>query len=158
MDLNGLRDFVAVVTHGGFAPASRAIGTAKSTLSCRVRELEDELGVRLLERTSRRVRLTAEGATLHERGARALAEIDEAQQLLRDQDVTLRGPLRISAPVMFGQLYLGRIAAQYRAAHSDVELEVVADDRRVDLLEEGFDAAICINPRHLRPRLSAVHA
>lgn len=165
MDLLALSDFNAVAAHGGFGRASRATGRPKATLSRRIRELEEALAVRLIERGGRSLRLTEEGAALHARTERLLAEIAEAGAAASAASGRLRGRLRISAPVLFAHAAMGRIAAGFVAAHPDVEVEVIAEDRHVDLVEEGYDLAIRINPgpdtglvgrRFLRDELVAV--
>lgn len=145
MDLNALQDFVAVVTHGGFAAAARAQGIPKSSLSRRVRELEEKLGVRLLDRTSRAFHVTVEGGELFERAAPTLSGLEEVEQALLSKSGDPTGRLRIAGPTLFGDFFLGRLAARYHAAYPRVELEIVVGDRVVDLLAEGFDAAIRVN-------------
>jgi DNA-binding transcriptional LysR family regulator len=146
MDLLALSAFNLVATHGGFGLASRASRQSKTTLSRRVRELEDSLGVRLIERGARAMRLTDAGAALHARTRQPLLEVDEAG---RDVAAGLdhpRGTLRISAPVLFSHIAMGRIAAGLLAAFPDIVLELVAEDRTVDAIEERYDAIIRINP------------
>src|SRR5262249_28539025 len=146
MDLNALQDFVLVATHGGFAPASRAKGVPKSSLSRRVRELENRLGGRLLDRTSRTFRLTDEGGELFHTGGPTLSGIEEVEHALSSKSGGEPvGRLRIAAPTLFGNFFLGRLAARYHAAYPKVELEVVVGDRAFDPLAEGFDAVIRVN-------------
>jgi DNA-binding transcriptional LysR family regulator len=146
MDLNALQDFVFVATHGGFAPASRARQIPKSSLSRRVRELEERLGVRLLDRSARTFRLTAEGGELFHAAGPTLSGIEEVEQSLQSKGGgEPTGRLRIAAPTLFGTLFLGRVAARYYAKHPKVELEIVVGDRAFDLLGEGFEAAIRVN-------------
>jgi len=145
MDLNALQSFVVVVTHGGFAAAARAKGIPKSSLSRRVHDLEEKLGVRLIDRTSRTFRVTVEGSELFERAIPALSGLQEVEQALLSKGGEPTGRLRIAAPTLFGNFYLGRLAARYYAAYPKVELEIVVSDRTVDLLGEGFDAAIRVN-------------
>lgn len=142
IDLNALRDFEAVVRHGGFTGAASALRIPKSTVSARVAALEEGLGVRLLERTTRSVRLTEEGAAFHERAARIIAEAEEAEQALKDRSAAPKGHLRVSAPFLFGDLLLGQFAAEFLAAHPMLSLDIVLSDRRVDLVEDNFDIAI----------------
>lgn len=146
MDLAALADFNAVAEHRGFGPASRAVGRPKATLSRHVAELEMELGVRLVERGARALRLTEEGHALHERTRGLLAEIDEAGEAVAARAPVPRGKLRISAPMVYGHVVLSRIAARYALAYPQVELEVVAEDRIVDPVQDGFDLVIRINP------------
>jgi DNA-binding transcriptional LysR family regulator len=140
-----LRDFLDVAEHGSYAEAGRMLGLPKSTLSRRVAMLEQSLGVRLLDWNSRRLRLTAEGDELRERAASLLAALADLEEL-RPGNAPLTGRLRISVPVLLGHIVLGRIAARFAAMHPQVLLEAVVDDRKVDLLREGFDAALRVNP------------
>ncbi|MDE1179420.1 LysR substrate-binding domain-containing protein [Paraburkholderia sp.] len=146
MDLTSLADFNAVAQYGGFGPAARALDRPKATLSRRVADLEDALGVRLIERGSRRLRLTGEGLELHERTRGLMAEIQEAGAALASGAPVPRGRLRISAPVVFSHVVLGGIAARFALAYPQVEVEVVAEDRIVDPAEDGYDMVIRINP------------
>ncbi|SMG17270.1 LysR family transcriptional regulator [Paraburkholderia susongensis] len=146
MDLTSLADFNAVAVHGGFGPASRALDRPKATLSRRVAELEESLGVRLIERGSRRLRLTEEGQVLHERTRGLMAEIQEAGDAVASRAPVPRGRLRISAPVVFAHVVLCRIAARFALAYAQVELEVVAEDRVADPAEDSFDLVIRIDP------------
>lgn len=147
MDLLALADFNLVASHGGFGRASRASGRPKATLSRRVMELEESLGVRLLERGARAVRLTEEGSALHARTEGLLREITEVGEAVGSGLAHPRGRLRISAPMLFAHTALGRIAADFVAAYPEVRLEIVAEDRFVDPVEEGFDLVIRVNPR-----------
>jgi len=147
MDLEALVDFNAVALHGGFSQASRATGRPKASLSRRIRKLEDTLGVRLIERGPRTLRLTEEGVALHAQSSVLLDRLDELQQELRGSAGLPKGRLRISAPVSFAQRGLGRLAARYAAAYPDVQLEISVDDHFVDPLREGFDLAIRANPK-----------
>ncbi|MBB5190993.1 DNA-binding transcriptional LysR family regulator [Silvimonas terrae] len=146
MDLDALRDFNLIATHGGLGKASRASGRPKATLSRRVMELEASLGVRLLERGSRSLRLTEAGASLFGRTAGLLHDIAEAGREISSGQAEPTGVLRISVPLLFSQVAMGRIAAGYVRLYPAVRLEVVAEDRMVDLVEEGFDIAIRTNP------------
>jgi DNA-binding transcriptional LysR family regulator len=148
MDLTALSDFNAVATHGGFGPASRALDRPKATLSRRVAELEDELGVRLIERGSRRMRLTEDGIALHERTRGPLAELQEAGEAVASRAPVARGRLRISAPIVFAHVVLCRIAARFALAYPQVEVEIVAEDRVVDLVDDGYDLVIRVDPQH----------
>ena len=142
MDLNALREFAAVAGEGSFTAAARRLGTPKSTVSKRVQDLENALGVRLLERTTRSVRLTAEGALVLARAQRILADADDLSRALGDGAAQASGHLRLAAPVLFGQVFLGRLAALCRARNPGVTVEVVLSDSLPDLIEGGFDAAI----------------
>lgn len=146
MDLVALADFNLVASYGGFGRASRASGRPKATLSRRVMELEQELGVRLLERGSRSLRLTEEGQTLHARTGALLNEVEEVGEAISAGLARPHGRLRISAPLLFAHAELGRIAADFIAAYPEVVPEITADDRFVDLVEEGYDVVIRVNP------------
>jgi DNA-binding transcriptional LysR family regulator len=148
MDLTSLADFNAVALHGGFGPAGRALDRPKATLSRRVAELEESLGVRLIERGSRRLRLTEEGIALHERTRALMAEIQEAGEAVASRAPVPRGRLRISAPIVFAHVVLCPIAARFALAYPQVELEVIAEDRVVDLVDEGYDLVVRIDPPH----------
>lgn len=146
MDLQALTDFALVATHGGFGRASRLSGRSKATLSRRVAELEQSLGVRLIERGTQTLRLTDEGRALYERTHGPLSEIAEAGEVVTLGASTPRGRLRVSAPVALAHVALGRVAARYALAYPDVQLEVVAEDRKVDPVEDGYDLVIRVDP------------
>lgn len=142
MDLNALREFCAIATEGSFAAAARKLGTPKSTVSKRIQDLETALGVRLIERTTRRLHLTAEGALVLARADRILSDAEEITRALSEADDSIRGHLRIAAPMLFGQVFMGQIVAVCRRLYPDLTLEIVLTDSQPDLIEEGFDAAI----------------
>jgi DNA-binding transcriptional LysR family regulator len=146
MDLNALADFALVAAHGGLGKASRASGRSKATLSRRMAELEEQLGVRLIERSARGLKLTEAGELLMARTEGPMHEVSEAMSAAREGTSAPRGRLRVASPVLFSQLAMGRISADFCATYPDVTCEVVAEDRLVDLVEERFDAAIRINP------------
>jgi len=146
MNLNALIDFLLVASNEGLGKASRASGISKATLSRRIADLEEQLGVRLIERSARGLKLTEAGELLMSRTEAPLSEVAEALTAAREGLSTPRGRLRIAAPVLFSQLAMGRIGAEFCAAYPQIELEVIAEDRRVDLVEEQFDVAIRINP------------
>lgn len=146
MDLLTLADFNLVARHGGFGRASRAAGRPKATLSRRVSELEASLSLRLFERGGRSLKLTEEGRALYERTGALLAELDETAASIASGGHQPRGRLRISAPLLFSQTAMGRIAAEFLLRHPDVRLEVTTEDRAVDMVEEGFDLVIRVNP------------
>jgi DNA-binding transcriptional LysR family regulator len=146
MDLNALSDFALVGTHGGLGKASRASGKSKATLSRRIADLEAQLGMRLIERSARGLKLTEAGKVLIDRTEGPLREVVEAMTAAREGLSAPRGRLRVASPVLFSQLAMGRSSAAFCAAYPEVTCEVVAEDRQVDLVEEQFDAAIRINP------------
>ncbi len=147
MDLAALSDFHLVATHGGFGKASRASGQAKATLSRRVRDLEDSLGVRLIERGTRTLRLTDEGAALHARTHSPMGDIAEALRDLKSGLGHPSGRLRVSAPLLFAHVTLGPLAAAFAAAFPEVVLEVTAEDKFVDLVADDVDVVIRANPK-----------
>lgn len=145
MDLPGqLELFVKVVETGGFTRAARDLGVPKSTVSRQVARLEDRLGVRLIERTTRALRTTEAGQAYYERCVRILADIQEAEDAVTHAQVVPRGTLRITAPLVFGQLFLGPVVSSFLTAWPEVRVEISLSDRRVDLIEEGFDLAVRI--------------
>ncbi len=146
MDLAALADFNAVAQHRGFGPAARALDRPKATLSRHVAELEKALGVRLVERGARSLRLTEEGRALHERTRGLLAEIDEAGEAVAARAPVPSGRLRVSAPMVFAHVVLSRIAPRFAQAYPQVELEIVAEDRVADPVQDAFDLVVRINP------------
>ena len=146
MDLLALADFTLVARHEGFGRASRISGRPKATLSRRVAELEAALDVRLFERGGRALKLTEEGRTLYARTSRLLLDLEEATAAVASGGETPRGRLRISAPLLISQTAMGRIAADFALAYPEVRLEVTTEDRAVDMIEEGFDLVIRVNP------------
>ncbi|MBZ7927758.1 LysR family transcriptional regulator [Ensifer adhaerens] len=147
MDLDGLKDFNLVALHGSFGRASRVTGRSKATLSRRVSDLEASLGVRLIERGSRGLRLTEEGSQLHERTLQLLSEIEEIAGGLSTGHAQPRGHLRVTAPILFSHTHLPAVATAFTKRYPAVSLEISAEDRFVDLVQEGFDIAIRVNPR-----------
>ena len=145
MDLLALADFNLVARHGGFGRAAREAGRPKATLSRRVAELEASLDLRLFER-GRTLKLTEEGRALYARTGALLAELDEAAAAIASGGETPRGRLRISAPLLFSQTAMGRLAAAFARQYPEVRLEVTTDDRPVDMVEEGYDLVIRVNP------------
>jgi len=146
MDLLALADFNLVARHGGFGRAARATGRPKATLSRRVAELEASLDLRLFERGGRILRLTQEGRALSERTSALLSELDEAAAAIASGGGAPRGRLRISAPLLFSQTAMGKLAASFALKFPQVQVEVTTDDRAVDLVEEGYDLVIRVNP------------
>jgi DNA-binding transcriptional LysR family regulator len=140
MDLNEMLIFTRVVQGSSFTAAAQLLGMPKSSVSRKVSELEDRLGARLLQRTTRKLGLTDVGRVYYERCARIIGEIEEADQAVGSMQAAPCGPLRVTAPLSFGML--GPIVAEYLRRYPSVQLELVCTDRRVDLVEEGFDVAI----------------
>jgi len=146
MDLLALADFNLVARHGGFGKAARASGRPKATLSRRVSELEASLDLRLFERGGRDLKLTQEGRALHERTAALLTELDETTATIASGGDKPRGKLRISAPLLLSQTAMGKIAAGFALKYREVRLEITTEDRAVDMIEEGYDLVIRVNP------------
>ena len=146
MDLDALQDFNLVATHGGLGAASRIAGRPKATLSRRIAGLERQLGVRLVERGDRGLRLTEEGRLLHERTGALLAEVAEVGEAIVSGGATPRGALRVSAPLVLAHVALVRVALRYAEACPQVRLEIVAEDRFADPVEDGYDVVLRVNP------------
>jgi len=146
MDLLALADFNLVARHGGFGRAARASGRPKATLSRRVAELETSLELRLFERGGKDLKLTQEGRALFERTAVLLAELDESAAAIAAGGGRPRGKLRISVPLLFSQTAMGKLAARFAIETPEVRLEVTTEDRLVDVVEEGYDLVIRVNP------------
>jgi DNA-binding transcriptional LysR family regulator len=142
--LNALEAFVRVVEQGSFVRAAAALGLSTSALSQRVADLESHLGVRLLNRTTRKLSLTESGQALYERAVQVLADLGEAEALASSAAVEPRGTLKITCAHAIGVQRLAPAMAQFHALHPQVRFEVQVSDRMVDLVEEGFDLAIRI--------------
>ncbi|MCT8997753.1 LysR family transcriptional regulator [Chelativorans intermedius] len=142
--LTRMRAFIDVVEAEGFSAAARKVGRSKALLSKYVRELEDELGALLLNRTTRQFSLTEAGQTYYRRAVEIVREIDSLAETIRDSSGDIRGRIRLSAPRTFADAPIGRSLIDFAAAHPEVVLDIQLDDRFVDLVEEGFDLAIRI--------------
>lgn len=142
MDLNRAATFVRVVDEGGFSAAARALRLPKSSVSRAVALLEEELGVRLLQRSTRKVHLTEAGTAFYERAARGLAGLEEAASAVTDLQGAPRGSLRITAPVDAGVWLLAPLLARFAALFPAVHVEAILTGRLVDLVAEGFDFAL----------------
>ena len=146
MGLLALADFTLVARHGGFGKAARSAGRPKATLSRRMAELEAGLSLRLFKRGARDLKLTQEGRALFERAGSLLTELEETTAAIASGGERPRGRLRISAPLLFSQTAMGKLAASFALRYPEVRLEVTTEDRAVDMIEEGFDLAIRVNP------------
>lgn len=142
LDLTALRTFRAILREGSLTAAAQGLKAPKSTVSKRLRDLEASLGVALIERSTRALRPTAEGALLAARAERLLAEAEDIRRALRDTGSAPAGHLRIALPTLFGQLVMGGVAARLRARHPEITLECVFLDRPADMREEGFDGMV----------------
>lgn len=134
--------FAAVVREGSLTRAARSLGITKQTVSERLTKLEGRLGVRLLERSTRHLRTTDEGAAYYERCATIAALIEEANHEVLARRAEPAGLLRVTAPTLYGRRFLMPVIADLLTRYPSLQLQVMLSDRRVDLIEEGFDLAI----------------
>ncbi|MEO8006118.1 MAG: LysR substrate-binding domain-containing protein [Betaproteobacteria bacterium] len=141
-DLNDLYFFAKVVEKGGFAAAARSLNLPKSRLSRRVATLETALGVRLLQRTTRRLSLTEVGKLYYQHAQNVMAEADAAIEAVDRVREVPSGALRISCPIPVAQIYLARILPRFLAAYPQIRLDLIVTNRRIDLVEEGIDVAL----------------
>lgn len=142
--LDGITVFAAVAEAESFSAAARTLRISKAAVSIQVQKLEERLDTRLINRTTRRVSLTEEGRVYYEHCRRILAVAREAREGLDARHAVPRGLLRINAPMSFGTLHLGTAIADYMAMYPEVEIDLELNDRRVDLMEDGFDLGIRI--------------
>lgn len=144
-DLARIRAFVQVFDAGGFSAASRQFGRSKALLSKYVTDLEDHLGVRLMNRTTRKLSLTEAGEAYYREVANILLQLDELDASVADDTAAPRGLLRISAPRNFGETSLAPALFAFMQDNPDVTLDLRLEDRFVDLVEEGIDLALRIS-------------
>lgn len=142
--LSGMAVFARVVDAGGFSAAARALGVSKSAVSKQVSALEDRLGARLLQRTTRRMSLTEAGAAFLEACRRVLAEAEAAESAIGALQAEPRGVLKVNAPMTFGLMHLSGAIPAFMARYPDLRVDLTLDDRFVDLVDEGVDVAIRI--------------
>jgi DNA-binding transcriptional LysR family regulator len=145
-DLNDLNFFAAVVTNGGFSAAARALGLPKSRLSRRVSALEEQLGVRLVERSTRRFKVTEVGQDVYRHARAVLAEAGAIDEVVTRLKAEPQGLVRVSCPVGIDRLLAGSLPG-FLADHPKMRLQFVVTNRRIDLIEEGVDIAIRIRDR-----------
>lgn len=141
---HAINAFVKVVETGSFARAAERLDVSVSSVSRLVTELEAHLDARLLNRTTRRLSLTEAGRAFHERATQLLADLEEAEQSAGAGTATPRGTLRLSCSVTFGTLYIAPAIAAMLVRHPGLNFDVEMSDRMVDLVDEGFDAAVRI--------------
>jgi DNA-binding transcriptional LysR family regulator len=144
-ELDDVRVFAQVVDAGSFTAAGRALSLPTSVVSRRVARLEERLGVRLLQRTTRTLSVTEAGRLYHECGARVLAELDEAERALAQLRQRPRGRVRVTAPVE--EYATIRLVTRFLAAYPEVQVELELTNRQVNLVEEGFDVALRAGPQ-----------
>ena len=149
-DLNDLYYFVKVVDHRGFAPASRAIGVSKSKLSRRISQLEERLGVRLIQRSTRQFHVTDVGKSYYEHCQAMIVEAEAAQEAVDKLRAEPRGVVRMTCPIALLHSHVGQIAADYMRKYPQVQLQLEATNRRVDVIAEGIDIAIRARPLPLQ--------
>jgi DNA-binding transcriptional LysR family regulator len=142
--LDAMQAFVTVADLKGFAPAARKLGVSPSGVTRLIAALENRLGARLLQRTTRSVTLTDAGARYLERARRILADIEEAEIAAEGERARPSGRLVISAPVGFGRLHVSAVLTAYLKRHCEVSAELRLEDRLINLVEEGVDLAVRI--------------
>jgi len=142
--LAALEAFARVAETGSFSAAARALNLSKSLISRQVSALEAELGARLISRTTRSLTLTEAGRGYYEQVTRILAQMEEADLSVSQLQATPRGKLRVNAPMSFSLLRLAPALPDFLALYPEIDVDLVMNDRRVDLMEEGFDLAIRI--------------
>lgn len=145
-DLNNLYYFARIVEHGSLSAAGEALGIAKSVLSQHLARLEDELGVRLIHRTTRRLQVTEVGQRYYQRCRAVLAEVERANGVIDDARGTPRGSVRLTSPVNFAQVILAPLLAEFMRTHPEVTVALDITNREVDLIAEGYDLALRIAP------------
>ncbi len=146
-DLNDLYYFAMVVEHGGFAAAERALGIPKSRLSRRISQLETDLGVRLLQRSTRRFAVTDVGQSVYRHAQSMLAEASAAREVVDRLSAEPRGVVKASVPVGVAQQLMPKLLPEFLARYPDVRVQLHVSNRRVDVINEGFDVAIRVRTR-----------
>lgn len=142
--IRSIQALIAVVESGSFVSAAQRLHSSKAAISRYIQDLETYLGVRLLQRSTRRLSLTEAGKSYYQRTKEILADLDHADNSIGASNSSLVGHIRINAPLTFGTRYLAPLWAEFLATYPAITLDVELNDRRVDLLEEGFDLAIRI--------------
>ncbi len=142
--LTGMAVFAKVAEEKSFSAAARALGMSKSAVSKQVARLEDRLGARLINRTTRKLSLTAAGSAFHERCARVLVEAEEAEQAVSSLQAEPRGVLKVNAPMSFGIQHLAPAIPEFMDRHPELTIDLALNDRMVDLVDEGYDVAVRI--------------
>ncbi len=152
LDLNDLYYFAQVVEHGGFAPAGRALGMPKSKLSRRIALLEERLGVRLIQRSTRHFSVTEVGQTFHAHCKAMLVEAEAAEEAIEVTRTEPRGVVRMTCPVALLDTTVAPMLAAFMVEHPRVEVHLEATNRRVDVVGEGIDVALRVRPPPLQDR------
>jgi len=146
-DLNDLYYFAKAVEHGGFAPAGRALGVAKSKISRRVTLLEERLGVRLIHRSTRQFHVTEAGERYYEHCRAMLVEAEGAQEAIAVLQAEPRGTVRVTCPVGLLHFHVSAMLAEFMARYPRVTVNLEATNRRVDVMAEGVDLALRVRPQ-----------
>ncbi|MEX2473831.1 LysR family transcriptional regulator [Marinobacter sp.] len=146
--IDAMRAFVTVVNEGTFTRAANRLGLSPQLVSKYVSQLEQHLAVRLLNRTTRRIHLTEAGTRYYQRAQQVLSDIDDMENQLDDLQAQAQGLLRISAPVSFAIRHMAPLLSEFQKAHPAVSIDLQLNDRKVDIVEEGFDIALRIG--HLK--------
>lgn len=141
-DLNDLQFYAMVVEHGGFAAAERALGVPKSRLSRRIAQLESDLGVRLLQRSTRKFAVTDVGQSVYRHAQTMLAEAQAAREAVDRVSAAPRGVIKVSCPVALAQELLAPLLPEFMKKHPQVRIQLHVSNRRVDVIQEGFDVAL----------------
>ena len=142
--LESLRAFTKTVERASFSTAGRELRLSRSAVSKYVRELEEALGVQLLNRTTRKVSPTENGQAYYERCVAILADLDEADRAITQLQAEPRGLLRVNAPMSFGTLHLSRAIADFMAKYPELRVQLVLSDQLIDPLQEGFEVTLRI--------------
>jgi DNA-binding transcriptional LysR family regulator len=150
LNLDSISTFIAIAATGSFSDAARQLRLSKSVVSERLQELERSLGTKLVQRTTRRVSLTSDGAVFYERAKHIVRDAELAAAELSDRRGKVAGSLRISAPVSFGCLHLGAALFRFIARYPGIELALDLEDRFVNLFDEGYDAVVRHGPIQAR--------
>jgi len=149
-----MQTFVRIVEAGSITKAAEQLGTAKSSVSKRLAELERRLGVTLLNRTTRSQTLTEAGRSYYEQCLRIIDDLQEVEASIKNEHCALAGRIKLAAPLSFGLQHLGRAIREFNDIHPQIVFDIEFNDRKVDLVEEGFDLAIRIT----RPQDSTLRA
>lgn len=139
-----IETYVRTVEAGSFTAAAAQLGVAKSVVSRRITELEERLGVQLMVRTTRRLSLTDEGQGLYEQSVRLLADWEEVEASVGQQQTAQNGSIRLSVPLSYGLAHIGPSVLKFQETHPQVSVDIDFTDRKVDLISEGFDLVVRI--------------
>jgi DNA-binding transcriptional LysR family regulator len=161
MDLTAMEVFARVVEARSFSGAARRLGVSKSVVSKHITRIEKRLGVRLLNRTTRRLSLTEVGAAFYERCAQIVSQAEEAELIATRSHSEPRGLLKVNVPVAFGVRHIAPALAEFSAPHAELRIDMTFNDRSVDLAEEGYDVVVQIANRldgaFISRRLAPIH-